>query len=61
MSFFLVCEVCIPVVFLLFQPLFVCSVVGAWVRMCMVILFQSWLFSAVCLHTGLFFVCEVFY
>ena len=37
------------------------SVVGAWVGMCMVVLFLSWLFSSMCLHTGLFFVCEVFY
>ena len=30
------------------------SVVGAWVRMCMVIVFLSCLFSSMCLHTGLF-------
>ena len=30
------------------------SVVGAWVRMCMVIAFLSCLFSSMCLHTGLF-------
>ena len=29
------------------------SVVGAWVRMCMVIVFLSCLFSSMCLHTGL--------
>ena len=30
------------------------TVVGAWVRMCIVIYFLLWLFSSMCLHTGLF-------